>query len=253
MKMHVLSGGRLRMRKSIFFPGADRSETMELPVLSFLLRHSGGNVLFDTGCHPSVAVDAEARWGGLAKIMSPISEPGADVVSGLGALSVETDDIDVVICSHLHPDHCGCNAFFRKATVICHANELAAAGAPGAEARGYLPADWDVGRPFMTIADQHDVFGDGRIVLIPVPGHTTGSIAALVGLDRAGTFLLAGDAVPMRKNYEREIVPRNTVDPDAALASWNEIRRIEAAGATIICGHDDTQWRFLKNGADAYE
>ena len=53
MKMHVLSGGRVRMRKSVYFPDADRGETIELPVSCVLLRHRQGNVLFDTGCHPS--------------------------------------------------------------------------------------------------------------------------------------------------------------------------------------------------------
>ena len=52
MKMHLLPCGRLRMRKSIFLPAADRSETIELPVSSALLRHGQANVLFDTGCHP---------------------------------------------------------------------------------------------------------------------------------------------------------------------------------------------------------
>ena len=47
----------------------------------------------------------------------------------------EPDDIDVVVCSHLHPDHCGCNAFFKRATFIIHAGEIEAARAPGAEAR----------------------------------------------------------------------------------------------------------------------
>ncbi len=55
MKMHLLSGGRLRMRKSIFMPDADKSETIELSVSCALLRHGQGNVLFDTGCHPSVS------------------------------------------------------------------------------------------------------------------------------------------------------------------------------------------------------
>ena len=67
MKMHLLSGGRLRMRKSIFVPDADKSETIELSVPCALIRHDRANVLFDTGCHPTVAEHAEARWGGLAK------------------------------------------------------------------------------------------------------------------------------------------------------------------------------------------
>ena len=64
MKMHLLPCGRLKMRKSIFLPAAERSETIELPVSSALLRHSRANVLFDTGCHPAVPEDPEARWGG---------------------------------------------------------------------------------------------------------------------------------------------------------------------------------------------
>ena len=70
MKMHVLSGGRLRMRKSVYFPDTDRAELMELPVSAFLLRHAQGNVLFDSGCHPSVSDRAAERWGGLAKFMA---------------------------------------------------------------------------------------------------------------------------------------------------------------------------------------
>ena len=65
MKMHALSGGRVRMRKSVYVPDAERSETIELPVSCFLLRHPQGNVLFDTGCHPSVAENprrAGAAW-----------------------------------------------------------------------------------------------------------------------------------------------------------------------------------------------
>ena len=42
MKMHVLSGGRLRMKKSIYLPDADRSETIELPVSSILLAAQAG-------------------------------------------------------------------------------------------------------------------------------------------------------------------------------------------------------------------
>ena len=80
MKMHALSGGRLRMRKSVYIPAAGRDETIELPVLCFLLRHPQGNVLFDTGCHPAFAEDPAARWGGMAKFITPIMPPGDNVL-----------------------------------------------------------------------------------------------------------------------------------------------------------------------------
>ena len=65
MKMHILPGGIVRMRRAVFIPDADRSEMIDLPVSCVLLRHPQVNVLFDTGCHPDVATDPQARWGAL--------------------------------------------------------------------------------------------------------------------------------------------------------------------------------------------
>lgn len=253
MKMHLLSGGRLRMKKSIYLPDADRQEMIDLPVSCVLLRHRQGNVLFDTGCHPSVAADAEARWGGMAKAMTLVSKPEENVVDELRAVGLAPDDIDVVINSHFHTDHCGCNEFFKRATVVCHARELDDARGADAVKKGYVAADWDHPMPFDTIEGERDLFGDARIHLFPVPGHTPGAIAAWVRLDRAGEFLLAADAVSLRASLERDIVPRNTWDADLYLKSLAEIRRLEAGGATVICGHDIEQWASLKKGVDAYE
>jgi glyoxylase-like metal-dependent hydrolase (beta-lactamase superfamily II) len=253
MKMHFLSGGRVRMRKATFIPGTDRSETIELPVMCTLLRHRQGNVLFDTGCHPDVPDDPAARWHGMEKFMVPIMPKGDNVLTGLKAVGVEPDDIDVVVCSHLHPDHCGCNAFFKKAIVMVHADEVAAARAPDAVTMGFLAGEWDVGLPRDELDGQRDVFGDERIVLIPLPGHTRGSMGARVALDRDGTFLLAADTVTLRSTLDTGVIPRNTWNGEALTKSLAEVARIERQGATVICGHDDAQWQTLRKGADAYE
>jgi hypothetical protein len=97
MKMQFLSGGRLRVRKATYYPDADRSEMIEIPVISALLRHRQGNVLFDTGCHPSVVDDPQARWGELAKTVVPIMRKSDNVLTSLKAIGVEPEDIDVVI------------------------------------------------------------------------------------------------------------------------------------------------------------
>lgn len=188
--MHMLHAGSIKMRKSIFLP-AEKTEMMELPVSCALIRHPKGNVLFDTGCHPSVVADPQARWGGLAKMMTPIMPPGENVLSSLEAVGVEPEDIDVVVCSHLHPDHCGCNQFFRKARFYVHAREMEAAKAAGATNAGYLSADWDHGLPTIEIDGEHDLFGDGGIVLVPLPGHTPGTMGLQAQLDKSGSFLLA--------------------------------------------------------------
>lgn len=251
MKMHMLSGGRLRGRRTTYFPDAPEGETIELPVSCALLRHAQGNVLFDTGCHPSIADDAAARWGSLAKLLIPISED--NVLSGLEAIGLAPDDIDVVVCSHLHTDHCGCNAFFAKATVIVHAREIEMAKGADASRRGYFDADWDCGSRMRVISSELDVMGDGRIVLVPLPGHTPGLMGALVELDRSGKFLLASDALNVRENLDRDIIPRNTWNAEHCARSFDEIRRLERAGYQVICGHDAAQWEQLRKGADAYD
>jgi glyoxylase-like metal-dependent hydrolase (beta-lactamase superfamily II) len=253
MKMHLLSGGRLRMRRSVYYPTAARDETVELPVSCGLLKHSQGNVLFDTGCHPWAAEDAEGRWGAMARAMAPIFAPSDTLVGQLPHAGVEADDIDVVICSHLHADHCGCNVFFPRATVVAHARELAAARAETGPSQGYLRAEWDHPNTIDEVAGEHDLFGDGRLVLLPMPGHTPGMMVAHVALDRDGAFVLASDAAPVRANIDERYAPRNSWDADQALAAIEEIARLERGGATILLGHDDAQWRSLRTGAAFYE
>ena len=248
MKMHALSCGRLQMKRRTYFPDASPDETIDLPVMSFLIRHRQANVLFDTGCHPSALRDPVGRWRGLAKVMKPICDPDDNLIGSLRCIGVTPGDVDVVICSHLHPDHCGCNAFFARATVICHARELAAARAAGAEAAGYLANDWDHPQTFDVLEGMRDLFGDGKVVIVPLPGHTPGSIGALIILERSGAFLLASDAVSIRATLDRDVAPRNTWNADLLRRSFVEIRRIEASGATVICGHDEAQWQEIASG-----
>jgi N-acyl homoserine lactone hydrolase len=253
MKMHVLSGGRLRVRKTMYDANAARGETLDVPVSCVLLRHRKANVLFDTGCHPGVAENAEAHWGGLAKIMTPVMSPGDNVITALGSVGLSCDDIDVVICSHLHADHCGCNTFFKRASFVIHAIEVAAARSPAAEAAGYLASQWEQPAPIDMIDGERDLFGDGRIVLIPLPGHTPGTTGVLAALDKSGTFLLASDTVSLRSTLDTGIIPRNSWNAEALAKSLAEVRHIEARGATVLCGHDDAQYASLRKGADAYE
>jgi glyoxylase-like metal-dependent hydrolase (beta-lactamase superfamily II) len=184
--------------------------------------------------------------------MIPIMRPGDNVINALAGVGLQCDDIDVVVCSHLHPDHCGCNTFFKRATFVIHAKELAAARAPGAEKAGYLAAEWEQSAPTDTIDGERDLFDDGRIVVIPLPGHTPGSSGALVALEKSGTFLLAADTVSLRATLDTGVIPRNTWNADALAKSLNEVRRIEARGTKVLCGHDDAQWASLRKGPDAY-
>lgn len=252
MKMNILSGGRLKMIKRTFVPDAPRGEMIDLPVSCILLRHAQGNVLFDTGCHPDVADDPEGRLGILAKYMIPNMSSGDHVLNSLKAMGLAPDDIDVVVCSHLHTDHCGCNQFFKKATFYAHERELKAAKEPVAIENGYLDADWDHPQRMEVITGPMDLFGDGKVNLIPLPGHSQGLTGALVKLDRDGEFLLPSDALSLRENLDNDTVPRNTWSPELFLKSLEDIRKLERSGVKVICSHDLKEWETLRKGANSY-
>ena len=147
MKLQFLSAGRLRLKKSVYVKTADRSETFEAPVSSALIRHKQGNVLFDTGCHPSVVEHGEERWGSLMKVMTPVMRAEDTLLPSLACVGVNPDDIDVVVNSHFHPDHCGCNAVLQEGHHHGACQGDRGRERAGAEAAGYLRADWDHGQP----------------------------------------------------------------------------------------------------------
>jgi glyoxylase-like metal-dependent hydrolase (beta-lactamase superfamily II) len=253
MKMHILSGGRLRMRRGVFHPDATADETIDLPVSCYLLRHPQGNVLFDTGCHPQTGTDPVARWGGVTRVLTALHGPRDNVVDQLDLAGLRADDIDLVVNSHLHTDHCGCNEFFRRATMVCHAKELETAHGELGGKLGMSRQDWNHAMPFQTFEGQHDLFGDGRIVLLSMPGHTPGMCCARVQLERSGSFLLASDAVALKANLDADVHPRQTWNHDIASSSMDEVRRIGESGTTVIFGHDDAQWQTLRKGREHYD
>jgi glyoxylase-like metal-dependent hydrolase (beta-lactamase superfamily II) len=252
MKMYVLSGGRLRMRRGVYYPGAAREEMIDLPVSCTLLKHPQGLVLFDTGCHPSVVTGAEPRWGSLARFMTPIFAEQDTLVGQLPLAGVAPADIDVVLCSHLHPDHCGCNVFFPKATVMAQVREVQAARAENAASQGYLAVEWELPNRLEQIDGIHDLFGDGRITLLHMPGHTPGMMVAHVVLDRDGASVLASDAVALRAHLDERFAPKNTWNIELATASIESIAKLQQDGATVIFGHDAEQWEELRTGAAFY-
>ena len=241
MKMHLLSGGRVRMRKSIFLPDAERDATIELPVCCALLRHGAGNVLFDTGCHPAVATEPQARWGGLAK--SDDADHAARRQCRERARQHRTAmrrrRRGGVFASASRPLRLQQLLQARQFHHPCRGSRSGARA--GAAASGYLAAEWEQGAPTDMLDGERDLFGDGRIVLIPLPGHTPGTTGALVALDSAGTFFWLPIPSACAAHSIAASSRKNTWNAEALVKSLAEVRRIEAGGAKVLCGHDDVQ------------
>ena len=88
-----------------------------MPFHVFLIQHPSGTVLFDLGAHPDMAHDPRARLGAAADDFDVRLNPEDDIIPQMAKVGVTPEDIDIVVLSHLHYDHCGGIEFFPRRTV----------------------------------------------------------------------------------------------------------------------------------------
>jgi glyoxylase-like metal-dependent hydrolase (beta-lactamase superfamily II) len=248
MKIYALTCGKLKVRKNVFLPQADKSVFIELPIPVFLITHPHGNVLFDTGPHPDVFKDAFGRWGGLAKAFQPIGDENSGILAQLEKIGYQSDGIRYVVNSHLHFDHAGGNQFFPTATFLVSKQELNYAKRSDNEGKGYYKADWDHPLKYQELEGEFDIYGDGSVVVIPMPGHTPGHQILIIRQKGQQTIILSGDSVPLQENYNNLVVSRNNYDNEQAIESVKKLYAVvESEQAFLVHGHDSEQWWELKN------
>jgi len=253
MRIYAMSCGYIRGRKNIYVPDVDKQVFIEAPMPVFLITHPGGNVLFDTGPNPEVFLDPEGVWGGLAKAFTPIGDRESGVVEQLGKIGFSPADIKYVVNSHLHFDHAGGNRFFPQAVFLAAAKEIECARNAELEGKGYIRSDWDIGLSYQAVEDELDLFGDGHLVIMPMPGHTPGHQVLLVRLEETGSVILTGDCVPCRENFHQRIVSRNNLDDETARETIERLHDLVAREkAMLIHGHDAEQWAELKKAPEFY-
>jgi len=135
-----------------------------------------------------------------------------ELTDALSACGRSPDDISVVVNTHLHMDHCGANDEFTNAVFYAHRLE-----------------DPPVG----TRVVKGDLQLAEGVKLVPTPGHTRGSVSVFVESDRR--YVICGDAVPTKANYESSAPPAIHFDRALAQRSMDAILRW---AQTVVPGHD---------------
>ncbi|MEE9150395.1 MAG: MBL fold metallo-hydrolase [Thermoplasmata archaeon] len=143
---------------------------------------------------------------------------GEKILEGLSKHSLSQNDIDIVINTHLHGDHISNNALFKRARFIAHAKEFPV-------------------RLKNVLVIEGDYELSENMIIIETPGHTQGSISVVVkDLKNSRTYVIAGDALPIKDNYLRWVPPGINYNPKIALAS---MKRIVNLANFVIPGHGE--------------
>ena len=157
----------------------ERGVMIHIPVVSFYIKGGDKRILVDTGAS--------------AEIISKYhSAPVRDVQSFEAALDkhgLKPDDIDVVIQTHLHFDHCGNTSKCRRATVIVQEAELRFALNPHPVCSVPYGSALLQGLRFQQVRGDTEIF-DG-IRLLSTPGHTPGGQSVAIETEK-GIAIIAG-------------------------------------------------------------
>jgi N-acyl homoserine lactone hydrolase len=212
-----------------------------------------GRLLWDTSCPR----DWASRWEptGLQEFF-PYDQVNEDqyLDSRLRQQGLEPGDIDYLVLSHLHFDHCGNAKLFENsgAKLVCSKKEQEFAyGFEGLFTGAHLKTDYE-GLKWETF-DGDTEFLPG-VTLIEAPGHTPGTLAMRVDLADTGTMIFTSDAVYMGASYGPPATPAAIVnDLTAWYGSVEKIRRLaEETNATVVFGHDSEQMATLRVAPDSY-
>ncbi|OGO13548.1 MAG: hypothetical protein A2Y93_17330 [Chloroflexi bacterium RBG_13_68_17] len=162
-------------------PSEPNDLTMSLRCL--LVRSRGLTILIDTGLGPKLGPEEIERWG--------LARPQGGLVDGLARVGVAPDDVDIVINTHLHWDHCGGNtslvdgspaATFPRATYWVQRLEWADAAHPDARTRGTYLADNFA--PLVAAGRVRYLHGDtpvtDQVHCVVTRGHTRGHQSVLL-------------------------------------------------------------------------
>jgi glyoxylase-like metal-dependent hydrolase (beta-lactamase superfamily II) len=255
VRIYALNCGTLEFERYSFFPDAPRGEAMLVPVPAFLVVHPKGKVLFDTGIHENGFRDPAAHFGkGLAAYFKFYCGATEGVVAQLRLLGLVPDDITHVVNSHLHFDHCGCNALFTRAEIFAQGAEMRATKA-ARDADRRPDRDWEGPLNYRLLEGEHDLFGDGSLVIVPTPGHTAGHQSLLVTAGTGLRFCLTGDACYTQEHLERDLLPSGGAvwKADEMRHSLGILRRMrDREGAALVYGHDAAQLQSMRCCPNAF-
>ncbi len=229
-----------------------------LPIQCFLIEHSDGWVLFDTGIDPRVASDQSYIKQAIGRFLLPrifrfeLNE--ADRIDHvLAKENVAASDIRTAVISHLHFDHVGGIAQITQADLLVSDREWEILSEPHPEREWILrqhiqipsakwrqfsfePSDEPL---FEDFEGTYDVAGDGSMILLPTPGHTRGPISMLIRQEGWAPILLVGDLTYETALLEQGIFP-GTGDRETLLKSFEKVRRLKARlpELEIVASHD---------------
>ncbi|MHA7685971.1 MBL fold metallo-hydrolase [Cupriavidus sp. PET2-C1] len=200
----IIRTAELSVIEALVYTGGSFTRKVSNNFSAFLVKHGNDTFLFDSGLGSKVADQYRKSMPWWQSLFFKYEDPVDPVIDQL--LRARMEPVQTIILSHSHWDHASGISDFPNSTVLVHPAELSMIDDPtdgvGGSWRSQVSAKsikWKTLAfepvPYRGFASSRDLYGDGTVVLVPLLGHTPGSIGMFISVDSGTQYFLVGDAV----------------------------------------------------------
>jgi glyoxylase-like metal-dependent hydrolase (beta-lactamase superfamily II) len=217
----------------------------------YLVVHPRGTLLWDVGIIP----DDQITPGGVEVPVARGTNMARNTLrSQLKAIGYSPGNITYLAVSHGHADHIANANEYAGSTLLIQRAEWESIFSEEAQKQPFFAtySDLRVSKTIKLDGD-HDVFGDGTVVVKSTPGHTPGHQSLFVKLAKTGPLVLTGDLYHYAAERRLQKVPANDnkAQTEASRAAIEEL--LQKTGAQLWIQHDILGNATLKKSPKYYD
>ena len=219
----------------------------------FLVVHPRGTLLWDVGIIP----DAQITPGGIEIPLgrgSTANKASTTLKSQLSAIEYQPKDITYIAVSHGHADHvANANDYSASTWLVQRAERDSMFSDQARKQAAFANYSGLEHNKTVLLDGDHDVFGDGTVMLISTPGHTPGHQSLMMKLTKTGTIILTGDLYHYAAERTLKTLPNGDNKPVTAASRAKVDELLRQPGTQLWIQHDIVGTAKLKKSPQYYE
>lgn len=226
----------------------------------YLVAHPKGTLMWDVGAIPDKSWKPTGRPVRLHFTLPDNSPRDVTITTPLRpqlkAAGYSPGDIQYLAFSHYHWDHIANANDFAGATWLARKSERDHMFSSPQPERTVRPNynKLEKSKTILIEKDDYDVFGDGKVVLKLMPGHTPGHQVLYLDLAKTGKIVLAGDLYHYPEERKLNRIPLRDANPQQTAASRAVLEAfLKSTGAALWIQHDVTAHNKLRKAPEFYE
>jgi len=226
--------------------------TTKMSVACFLIAHPKGTLMWDVGAVPDSSFKP---GGGHAPLRYATSTKR--LTDQLSEIGYAPSDITYLSFSHFHWDHIGnSNLFAPTATWLVRKAErdIMFSDPPSPRTEPANFSGLKNSKSIIVTKADHDVFGDGTVILKSAPGHSPDHQVLFLKLPKTGPIVLSGDLYHYPEERKLNKVPTTEFNAEQTAASRVAVEAfLKKTGAQLWIQHDFIANAKLKKSPQYYE